>query len=65
MTNTNIYSLFVKMPPVNSANCWLSIKNKVKPHGLTPEEMSDISQGGTHVHKLSSTEENAWPSNVN
>ena len=49
----------------NSANCWLSIKNKVKPQGLTPEEMSDISQDGTHVHKLRSKEKNAWPSIFN
>ena len=42
-----------------------TIKNKVKPQGLTPEEMSDISQDGTHVHKLRSTEKNAWPSNFN
>ena len=49
----------------NSANCRLSIKNKVKPQGLTPEEMSDISQDGTHAHKLRSTEKNAWPSNFN
>ena len=63
--NTNVHSLYVKLMPVNSAICRLSIKNRVKPQGLTPEEMSDISQDGIHIHKLSSTGKNAWPSNSN